>query len=67
MAELTDGVSAAGQRQKQLTSMFSSHAFSKKRKAADDGPELQPSPKAGRVQGSREDTPEREGLDDVFA
>ena len=46
--------------------MFSAHAFSKKRAAADAEADMQRRPKGGKAQRSHEDTPERDGLDDVF-
>ena len=47
--------------------MFSKHAFSMKRKAEADAADLQQRRKAEKRQRSAEDTPERDGLDDVFA
>ncbi len=47
--------------------MFSKHAFSMKRKAVADASDLQQRRKAEKRQRSAEDTPERDGLDDVFA
>jgi len=58
---------SAGQRQEQLSNMFSKHAFSMKRKAVADASDLQQRRKAEKRQRSAEDTPERDGLDDVFA
>lgn len=47
--------------------MFSKHAFSAKRKAEGEAADLQPRRKGDKQQRRQEDTPEREGLDDVFA
>ena len=46
--------------------MFSAHAFSKKRAATDAEADMQQKPKVGKTRRSHEDTPERDGLDDVF-
>ena len=57
----------AGQRQEQLSNMFSKHAFSVKRKAEGEAAALERRRKQDKQQRSHEDTPEREGLDAVFA
>ena len=44
--------------------MFSAHAFSKKRAAAEAEADMQQKPKKAQI--SHDDTPERDGLDDVF-
>lgn len=58
----------AGQRQEQLTNIFSRHALATKRKSpAVEAEPRQPSVKVDKRQRTHEDTPEREGLDDLFA
>ena len=47
--------------------MFSKHAFNAKRKADGEGADAQQKARARKPQRRQEDTPEREGLDDVFA
>ena len=47
--------------------MFSKHAFNVKRKAEGEAANLQRRRKVDKQQRSHEDTPEREGLDAVFA